>query len=148
MVRDQPPKVDPLRPIHRAIMNNDAAAFRAEVAAGVDINLPGPEDMTPLHIAADRGNIEIAKELLDAGANVDPINVWGNTPLWMAVMKRHLNSPDGSMVRLLLDSNADPTKTESENGRSALVMSRLLAGFPKELAHLVEAKADELKTRG
>ncbi|WP_255796156.1 ankyrin repeat domain-containing protein [Mycobacteroides abscessus] len=69
VVRDTPPKIDPLKPIHRATMNNDVAAFCAEVAAGVDINLPGPEDMTPLHIAADRGNIEIAKELLDEGAH-------------------------------------------------------------------------------
>ncbi|SIJ83235.1 Uncharacterised protein [Mycobacteroides abscessus subsp. abscessus] len=40
VVRDTPPKIDPLKPIHRATMNNDVAAFRAEVAAGVDINLP------------------------------------------------------------------------------------------------------------
>ncbi len=102
MVRDEPPKIDPLRPIHRAIMSNDVGAFRAEVVAGVDTNLPGPEDMTPLHIAAERGNIEIAKELLDAGANVDPINVWGNTPQWMSIRKRR-NCPDGSMIKLLLD---------------------------------------------
>ena len=116
----RPPKIDPLKPIHRAVMNNDVAAFGVELADGTDINTPGPEDMTPLHIAADRGNVEFAKALLGAGANVDPINVWGNTPLWMAIMKQSRTCPDGSMVRLLLDHGADPNRTEGKN--SPLVM--------------------------
>ncbi|WP_078290960.1 ankyrin repeat domain-containing protein [Mycobacterium sp. D16R24] len=144
MVRDEPPKIDPLRPIHRAIMSNDVGAFRAEVAAGVDINLPGPEDMTPLHIAAERGNIEIAKELLDAGANVDPINVWGNTPLWMSIRKRR-NCPDGSMIKLLLDRGANPNTSESDSPPVRTV--RLVAGFPEEWAQIVEAKAAEMDTQ-
>lgn len=142
MVRDTPPKIDPLKPIHRAIMNNDVAAFRAEVAAGVDINLPGPEDMTPLHIAADRGNIEIAKELLDEGAHVDPINVWGNTPLWVSIRKRR-NCPDGSMIKLLLDRGANPNTSESDSPPVRTV--RLVAGFPEEWAQLVETRAAAMK---
>lgn len=135
----RPPKIDPLRPIHRAVMDNDAAAFGVELAEGTDINTPGPEDMTPLHIAADRGNVEFAKALLDAGANVDPINVWGNTPLWMAIMKQSRTCPDGSMVRLLLDHGADPNRTEGKN--SPLVMIGRIAGFPDDLIELIEQKA-------
>lgn len=135
----RPPKIDPLKPIHRAVMNNDVAAFGVELADGTDINTPGPEDMTPLHIAADRGNVEFAKALLDAGASVDPINVWGNTPLWMAIMKQSRTSPDGSMVRLLLDHGADPNRTEGKN--SPLVMIRRIAGFPDDLIELIEQKA-------
>lgn len=135
----RPPKIDPLKPIHRAVMNNDVAAFGVELANRTDINTPGPEDMTPLHIAADRGNVEFAKALLDAGASVDPINVWGNTPLWMAVMKQSRTSPDGSMVRLLLDHGADPNRTEGKN--SPLVMIGRIAGFPDDLIELIEQKA-------
>ncbi|MGV0675700.1 ankyrin repeat domain-containing protein [Mycolicibacterium fortuitum] len=135
----RPPKIDPLRPIHRAVMDNDAAAFGVELAEGTDINTPGPEDMTPLHIAADRGNVEFAKALLDSGANVDPINVWGNTPLWMAIMKQSRTCPDGSMVRLLLDHGADPNRTEGKN--SPLVMIGRIAGFPDDLIELIEQKA-------
>jgi ankyrin repeat protein len=135
----RPPKIDPLKPIHRAVMNNDVAAFGVELADGTDINTPGPEDMTPLHIAADRGNGEFAKALLGAGANVDPINVWGNTPLWMAIMKQSRTCPDGSMVRLLLDHGADPNRTEGKN--SPLVMIGRIAGFPDDLIALIEQKA-------
>lgn len=135
----RPPKIDPLKPIHRAIMDNDVAAFGVELADGTDINTPGPEDMTPLHIAADRGNVEFAKALLDAGADIDPINVWGNTPLWMAIMKLSRTCPDGSMVRLLLDHGADPNRAEGKN--SPLVMIRRIAGFPDDLIELIEQKA-------
>jgi ankyrin repeat protein len=72
----RPPKIDPIKPIHRAVMDNDVATFSVELDDGTDINTPGPENMTPLHIAAHRGNVEFAKALLDAGANIDPINVW------------------------------------------------------------------------
>lgn len=142
MTRDEVPLRGRLRPIHRAIMNNDVAAFRAEVTAGIDINFPGPEDMTPLHIAAHYGNVEIAEELLDADANVDPINVWGNTPLWISIRRRR-NCPDGSMIKLLLERGANPNTSES--GSPPVRTVRLVAGFPEEWAQLVEAKAEELK---
>ncbi|WP_234902392.1 ankyrin repeat domain-containing protein [Mycobacteroides abscessus] len=135
----RPPKIDPIKPLHRAVMDNDAAAFGVELADGTDINTPGPEDMTPLHIAADRGNVEFAKALLDAGADIDPINVWGNTPLWVAVRKRRRTCPDGSMVRLLLDHGADPNR--SENDSSPLKSAKLVAGFPEDLIALLEQKA-------
>lgn len=144
MVRDTPPKIDPIRPIHWAVMKNDIAALRTELAAGVDINLPGPEDMTPLHLAAHYGNVEIASLLLSEGAHIDPINVWGNTPLWVAIMRQHLTSVGGSMIKLLLDHNADPTRTENED-RSPLMMTQIIAGFPSELTQLIEAKAAEMK---
>ncbi|KMV16490.1 hypothetical protein A5731_08195 [Mycolicibacterium conceptionense] len=122
-------------------MDNDVAAFGVELATGSDINTPGPEDMTPLHIAADRGNVDFAKALLDNGANIDPINVWGNTPLWMAIMKQSRTCPDGSMIRLLLDRGADPNRTEGKN--SPLVMIRRIAGFPDDLIELIEQKAHQ-----
>ncbi|WP_445168963.1 ankyrin repeat domain-containing protein [Mycolicibacterium sp. Dal123E01] len=138
MVRSgRPRKIDPLKPIHSAIMKNDVSAFSAELAAGRDIDAPGPEDMTPLHIAADKGNVEFAKSLLVAGVNVDPINVFGNTPLWLAVRKRHRNCPDGTMIRLLLDYGADPNR--GENDSSPLATARLIAGYPAGIVALLEA---------
>ena len=134
----RPPKIDPLEPIHRAIMKNDVSGFSVELAGGADINAPGPEGMTPLHIAADRGNVEIARTLLDSGAEIDPINVWGNTPLWVAIMKQNRTCPDGSMIRLLLDGGADPTRTEQPEGNSPQVMVHRIAGFPAELVELIE----------
>lgn len=135
----RPPKIDPLKPIHRAVMDNDVSTFSVELAAGNDINAPGPEGMTPLHIAAHRGNVEFAKALLDRGVDIDPINVWGNTPLWVAVMEQHLSSPDGSMIRLLLDHGADPTRGEGNN--TPLELAQMIAGFPDDLIRDLEQKA-------
>jgi Ankyrin repeats (3 copies) len=140
MVRTgRPPKIYPLKLIHRAAMDNDVSGFTVELAKGTDIDAPGP--MTPLHIAADRGNIEFAIALLDAG--VEPINVWGNTPLWFA-MKRKRTCPDGSTARLLLDRGADPRRTAQEGGKnSPLEMVRRIASVPEDLIELVERRAEQ-----
>ena len=135
----RPPKIDPLKPIHKAVMDNDVATFSVELAARNDIDAPGPEGMAPLHIAADRGNLEFAKALLDAGVDIDPINVWGNTPLWVAVMKRNRTSQDGSMIRLSLDHGADPNRSEGHIAPVELV--RDIAGFPPDLIEAIEQSA-------
>lgn len=135
----RPPKIDPLKPIHKAVMNNDVVTFSTELAAGNDVDAPGPEAMTPLHIAAHRGNVAFAKVLLDAGVEVDPINVWGNTPLWVAVMERHLSCPDGSMIRLLLERGADPNRREGNN--SPLELAKMVADYPPDLIEAMESKS-------
>jgi ankyrin repeat protein len=95
--------------------------------------------MTPLHIAAHRGNAYFATGLLDAGVGVDPFNLHGNTPLWVAIMHQRRSCPDGSMIRLLLDHGADPTR--SEGHISPLNLARDLAEFPPELLDLLEQKS-------
>jgi hypothetical protein len=39
----RPPKIDPLKPIHKAVMYDDVPTFSVELARGDDINAPGPE---------------------------------------------------------------------------------------------------------
>lgn len=137
----RPPKIDPLKAIHRSVMYDDVPTFSVELARGEDINAPGPEGMTPLHIAADKGRLEMAMALLDAGAEIDPINVWGNTPLWVAIMKCRRTLPDGSMIHLLLSRGADPTRTEAKNGTSPELLVRKIADFPPDLIAAVENAA-------
>jgi hypothetical protein len=40
--RGRPPKIDPMKPIHTAVMDNDVSTFSVEAAKGEDINRPGP----------------------------------------------------------------------------------------------------------
>jgi len=135
----RPPKIDPMKPIHQAVLKDDVATFSTELVKGDDINRPGPDDMTPLHVAALKVRVEFATALVDAGVDIDPINVHGNTPLWVAVMQERRTSPDGSMIRLLLGRGADPDRREGNN--SPLELARLIAGFPEDLIAALAEKA-------
>jgi ankyrin repeat protein len=57
---------------------------------------------TPLHIVAIWGDVEAAKVLLDAGADIDALGEEDHTPLHEAIHLGHIE-----MVRLLVGRGAD-----------------------------------------
>ncbi|OBT74818.1 hypothetical protein VF21_06477 [Pseudogymnoascus sp. 05NY08] len=69
---------------------------------GVDVDDSPGQWGTPLHAAAERGDIAVAKFLLENGADVDDSNVRVATPLHIAA-----NQGDLDMATLLLDHGAD-----------------------------------------
>jgi uncharacterized protein len=68
-------------------------------ARGAEINHPG---WTPLIYAATGGHADVARYLIDAGANVNAASPNGTTALMMAVRGGH-----AAVVDLLLDRGAD-----------------------------------------
>jgi ankyrin repeat protein len=64
------------------------ACVEALVGAGADVNLPTPEGVTPLMIALDNNNNDVAKFLMDHGANPHVWDVYGRTALYIAVDKK------------------------------------------------------------
>ncbi len=99
-------------PLHQAAVHG---SVRAVIDEGFDVNEPDADGLTPLHMACINKNYDGAKELLEAGAHVDPQDKWGNTPLNRAVFERD----SANLVRLLVDHGADPT-IENHYGHSPL----------------------------
>jgi len=60
----------------------------ALAASGADVNVPTPEGVTPLMIALDNDHNEVAKLLLDRGANPNLWDWWGRTALYIAIDRR------------------------------------------------------------
>jgi len=81
---------------------------RADLPQFMGVNLDGPNirsltsGETPLHILAIWGDVEAAKVLLDAGADIDALGEEDHTPLHEAIHQRHIE-----MVRLLVGRGAD-----------------------------------------
>lgn len=104
--------------LFKASSAGDAAAVRAMLAQ--DRALVGARDAlgsTPLHRAAWKGHLEVARALLDHGANPnaqDQNEHYGGTPLHAAA---HGNQP--ALVALLIERGAD-VGARSLNGRTPL----------------------------
>jgi uncharacterized protein len=69
------------------------------------------EGFTPLHFAAKQQHADAAAVLIEAGADVDARNRFGNTPLWGALF--NVRDGDGEVVRALLAAGADPDAVSS-----------------------------------
>jgi hypothetical protein len=103
-----------------AIEHGDRAAVLHEIAAGADVNRPfRPLMIPPVAQAALRGNGDIVRVLLDAGADPDAVGFEGMTALAMSVRSCSV-SP--GIVRALLEAGADPD-ARSGSGATALMMA-------------------------
>jgi ankyrin repeat protein len=82
---------------------------------GARADIQNRDGDTPLILATQLGWAEGAEVLLRVGASVDLPNRRGETPLMFAV-----RNADANMVRLLMSKGANPKRTDSSTGKSAI----------------------------
>ena len=102
--RDQ----DGRTPLMYAILSEHADVRMVEflIQHGADINVADKQGWTPLHFAARDHKLDLVKILVDNGAAVDPVDVFGNTPLWRCIMSTY--PQNSAVVDDLLARGADP----------------------------------------
>jgi ankyrin repeat protein len=96
-------------------MDRDLSWLSFLIGKGLKVDARNGEGLSALGIAAQLGWVEGAELLAQRGAAVDLPNNRGETPLILAVQKRDLG-----MVRMLLARGANPRRTDSIAGFSAL----------------------------
>lgn len=119
------PRVVPVN-LRRAIEDHDVAQVRGAIERRQTVNvrfaLGKREEVTPLMIATESGNIEIVRMLLEAGANVDAANSLGETALFYAVQNRN-----HEIFKILIENDANPWIRASAD-RSILALACGLVG--------------------
>jgi ankyrin repeat protein len=91
-----------------AALREDLPSLKLLVAHGADVNRPDPEGDVPLKVAVSRGDLAMANELFDAGADIeysgglDDCSILGS-----AVASGHMK-----MIELLLERGADPDRRD------------------------------------
>ena len=104
-----------------AVYRGDEGATRDALDRGADVNAIdnyfGDSSTTPLHHAAQVGNVGVARILLDAEANVEAVDERGLTPLFLISViriKRDLsNEGQEEITRMLLHAGASVQVTDS-----------------------------------
>jgi len=74
-----------LTPLTFAARGGCLACAEALVSAGADVNLPTPEGATPMMVALENNNNDVAKFFLEHGGNPHLWDVYGRTALYIAV---------------------------------------------------------------
>jgi ankyrin repeat protein len=92
-------------------MSGDLAGISAELAGRADPGFGDDINYSPLHVAAQEGQVEAVRLLLAAGADPNKADEHGNGPLWTAVHQACLarrTDANVEVVRLLIAAGADP----------------------------------------
>ena len=87
-----------------AIENGDLATVQYFIHHGLDVNARGGSKSTLLHAAAYNGQTEIVEALIKEGAEMNPLNAYGQTPLIVARKKIGKTDP----AHVLLAHGANP----------------------------------------
>ncbi|KAI0290866.1 hypothetical protein BC826DRAFT_956018 [Russula brevipes] len=97
--RPSPPGATPL--YYLALCGFYELAKRRITGYSEDLNTDGGVWGTPLHAASLRGHADVARVLLDHGANANARNVFGESPLYVAHVGNHFD-----VMKLLLERGA------------------------------------------
>jgi uncharacterized protein len=112
-------------PLMHAILASDASnemiAFLLKRGANPNLH-DHTQKWTALHFAARDQKAALVKTLLDGGATVDPVDVFGNTPLWRAIMDANATR---EIVDLLICHGADIYKANIKGVSPASLAEKL-----------------------
>jgi len=109
-----------LTPLLYAARENCAACVDVLLKNKADIDLPDPDGVSPLLVAIMNANWDLAKQLIQAGADVSQWDIFGEAPLATAIDLRQridggrasIDQPNTAkgieIVKLLLERGADP----------------------------------------
>lgn len=126
--------------IFAAIGLDDLEKVQSELEMDGSLITATRRGMTPLHIAAREGRVEIAKLLIAKESAIDARTQekGGMTPLHVAVLRGH-----AALVELLLTHAADPNPSMIENGTTAPPLYfAVIQGRVDLTALLLESGAD------
>ncbi len=83
----------------------------------LNINTANALGKTPLHLAIEKGHLEIAQAIIDAKAEVNMADKQGNTPLHLACEKGHVE-----IAQALIDAKAE-VNIANNNGKTPLELA-------------------------
>ncbi|KAF4951952.1 hypothetical protein FGADI_7068 [Fusarium gaditjirri] len=125
---------------------------RELIREGAEINAQGRDGMAPLHCAAMSGFDQAVRSLVEAGAAIDILDVFGNTPLLWATYKGHkdiVESPlhlaalagKSQVCELLMDYKDTDIEANDLHDRTP-ILSAAVAGHLHIAKLLVRKHAD------
>jgi ankyrin repeat protein len=119
-----------------AAMQGNHDAVKALLKEGADVNTAQGDGMTALHWAVQKGDLELAKTLLYAGANVKATTrIGGYSPLLIAS-----RSGNAVLIETMLAGGADPNSA-TVNGTTALMLAAQ-SGKAAAVKALIDRGAD------
>ncbi|MBL3527374.1 MAG: ankyrin repeat domain-containing protein [gamma proteobacterium endosymbiont of Lamellibrachia anaximandri] len=80
----EPPTVN----LYRAVHVGDIDQIERNLYWDADVNAPGPDGRSALHVAAEKGRLVVIKILLKNGAAIDQLDAAGQTSLGTALLAR------------------------------------------------------------
>ncbi|MDJ0805706.1 MAG: ankyrin repeat domain-containing protein [Gammaproteobacteria bacterium] len=83
--KPEPPTIN----LYRAVHIGDIDQIERNLYWDADVNQPGPDGQTALHVAARKGSLVIVKMLLQSGADQEAVNQQGHAPLASALLARN-----------------------------------------------------------
>jgi ankyrin repeat protein len=138
---DQPEGADPFwaSPIVIAVNAGRPRAIEFLVKHGSDPNLTDADGETPLHIAAEKPDLEMVRTLIRLGANVNAAGAGAPrmTPLQFAG-----RAGDAAVVRLLLEHGADPDQINVDYDKWTALHFAVMDSQPEIIKLLLEFGAE------
>ncbi|RZC67513.1 hypothetical protein C5167_011216 [Papaver somniferum] len=102
-VLEEVDEIDPTFQLMYLANEGDLEGITELLDSGVNINFQDIDGRTALHIAACQGVADVVELLISRGADIDPTDRWGSTPLADAIHYKNHN-----VIKLLEKSGAKP----------------------------------------